>query len=98
MKQGLKGVAPPALLDQRKRGFAIPVHRWFRGRAGEMFEELVLGRSARCGEYFDAAAVRGIYDAHRTGRRDAGHQLWAILMFEQWLRYAATLPGVSVTL
>jgi len=96
MKQALHGRVPAALLEQRKRGFAVPVHRWFReGSPAGLFEEIVLGRGARSVEYLDRAETRRIFEAHRAGREDAGHRLWTLLMFEQWLRYAERLPGVT---
>jgi asparagine synthase (glutamine-hydrolysing) len=95
MKSALKDKVPAALLEQRKRGFSLPVHRWFRGDAAVAFEEVVLGADARSAAYLDGAELRALYDAHRAGRRDAGHHLWALMMFEQWLRYAARLPGVT---
>ncbi len=96
MKQALRGRVPAALLEQRKRGFAVPVHRWFReGSPAGLFEETVLGRESRSTVYFERAAMQRTFDAHRAGREDAGHRLWTLLMFEQWLRYAERLPGVT---
>ncbi len=94
MKRALKDKVPAALLEQRKRGFAVPVHRWFREGAGAAFEELVLGADAQSAAYLDQGEMRRTYEAHRAGRRDAGHHLWALTMFEQWLRYAAQVSGL----
>ncbi len=99
MKHMLRGRVPAALLEQRKRGFAVPVHRWFReGSPAGLFEEIVLGRDARSAVYFERAAAQRIFEAHRAGVEDAGHRLWTLLMFEQWLRYAERIPGVSLGL
>jgi asparagine synthase (glutamine-hydrolysing) len=96
MKRALRDKVPAELLQQRKRGFAVPVHRWFReGAAGRLFEERVLAADARSARFVELPPARALYDAHRSGREDVGHHLWALLMLEQWLRYAETIPGVS---
>jgi len=86
VKQAFRGVLPSELLVQRKRGFAIPIHRWFRADLQDYFIELVLGPEARCKPYLDPDAILGLFKAHTAGQEDNGHALWAILMFEHWLR------------
>jgi asparagine synthase (glutamine-hydrolysing) len=96
MKRVLQGRAPAHLLEQRKRGFAVPVNAWFRGGSpARLFEDIVLTPGARCAALLDVASVRRLFEAHRSGATDAGHRLWALLMFEQWMRYAERLPGVT---
>ncbi len=98
VKHALKGVVPAKLLEQRKRGFAIPVHAWLRGELAPLFEEAVLGAGARSAEWFEPAAMRSLFAAHRAGRENLGHHLWALLVFEQWLRWMETVPGMKVRL
>ncbi len=99
MKRALRDKVPAALLEQRKRGFSVPVHGWFRdGRAVELLEELALAPGARVASYVEPRAVRALLDAHQASRADYGHHLWAVLMLEQWLRYAERLPGVALKL
>ena len=98
VKRALRGMAPSKLLEQRKRGFAIPVHAWFRGELAPVFEETVLSQGARSADWFDRANTRAMLDAHRAGREDVGHHLWSLLIFEQWLRWVETVPGITPTL
>jgi asparagine synthase (glutamine-hydrolysing) len=88
VKHAVCDLLPPELLRQRKRGFAIPINRWFREELGDLFRETVFGESARCGEFIDLSFVYSLFASHESGRENYGHHLWAILMFEQWLRYA----------
>lgn len=88
-KHALRGLLPPELLRQRKRGFAIPIDRWFRESLGKHFEEAVLTPTARCGEILNVSALREILDRHRSGKEHYGHRLWAVLVLEHWLREQA---------
>jgi hypothetical protein len=63
----------------------------------EHFEETVLGQGARAGRFLKRQDVRALLDAHVERREDYGHHLWAILMFEHWLRYIDTVPGMTVS-
>jgi len=85
-KRALRRLLPPELLRQRKQGFAIPIQRWFRNELRSHFEETVLGSSARNRAYLTPETVQSLFRRHVTGQEDAGHQLWAILLFEHWLR------------
>lgn len=87
VKHALRDRVPPDLLRQRKRGFAIPVHRWFRAELRDHFRDRVLVDDARLRVYLDAGVVNRIFEAHVAGREQYGHHLWALLMFEHWLRY-----------
>ena len=88
VKHAVRGLLPPELLAQRKQGFAIPVQRWFREDLRPHFEEIVLAGDARCTEHLDTGPIRSLLERHVGGKEDYGHHLWALLMFEHWLRYA----------
>lgn len=98
VKKAIGPIMPPELMKQRKQGFAIPVHRWFRHELRDHFLNAVLSHEARNGALLNRRAIRAIYDAHIQQEDNYGHQLWAILMFEHWMRYAESLPGVSLSM
>jgi len=95
-KRAMGPLLPRELLAQRKRGFSIPIQRWFRKELRSHFQELVLGDDARCRNYLNRDTIRTLFDAHDAGKEHYGHHLWAILMFEHWLRYVESVPGVRV--
>ncbi len=86
MKQAVSALLPPELLRQRKQGFSIPLQRWFREDLGKHFEEVVLAPDARSQAYMNPGAARAFLDKHRSFRENYGHHLWALLVFETWLR------------
>ena len=98
VKKALGGIMPPELTRQRKQGFAIPIHRWFRQELRSHFLDTVLSHESRNSALLNRRAIRAIYDAHIQEEDNYGHHLWAILMFEHWLRYAESLPGVSISM
>lgn len=97
VKKAVGPIMPPELMKQRKQGFAIPIQRWFRDDLREHFVQAVLSHESRNSALLNRRCIRAVYDEHIQQYDDRGHQLWAILMFEHWLRYAEALPGVSLS-
>jgi len=87
LRRALRGWIPDQILDAPKRGFAIPTaSEWFRTDLRELLRDTVgTGVAARRG-YFRPSYVNEIVDLHLSGRADHGPQLWALMMFELWLR------------
>jgi asparagine synthase (glutamine-hydrolysing) len=78
--------APRALFERPKAGFAIPVGDWLKGPLRPWAEELL--EPCRMGQegYFDPVIVARRWSEHLAGRRDSTAALWAVLMFQAWLR------------
>ena len=81
---------------QRKRGFALPIQRWFRDELRDPFRETVLEKDSLTNEYLDRETVQRVFDEHRSDRAEHGHHLWSLLMFEHWLRYVSKRIEVSI--
>ena len=97
VKHALRGLVPEELLKQRKRGFAVPIHRWFRGPLREHYRETVLSGDALNQDFLDSDLTGRIFEDHVDRREDYGHHLWTVLMFEHWLRYMDGHPNVNVS-
>jgi asparagine synthase (glutamine-hydrolysing) len=78
--------APRELFERPKTGFGIPVGEWLKGPLRPWAEEL-LDRGRMRGEgWFDPETVHRRWADHLSGRRDSTPALWAVLMFQAWLR------------
>jgi asparagine synthase (glutamine-hydrolysing) len=83
-KKAMAGILPAEVIHREKRGFGVPLDRWFRGELRELVEETLLSRRAIEGGYFQPTAVRRLIDEHVSGHARWHHQLWALLMLELW--------------
>jgi len=86
LKQAVAPWLPPEILAKPKWGFAVPIGGWFRGELKELLCDHLLGDRFSSRGYFQPAEVRRLVEAHLEGRRDLGHHLWILLMFELWQR------------
>jgi len=84
---------PADLVDGPKRGFAIPIGRWWRedfGGLGTLLQD-ALGRSTPFGSLpIDETAARRMLAAHLEGRADHGQRLFALLSLAIWSSRTAT--------
>lgn len=87
LKHLMRDRLPAAALAQRKRGFSLPVHRWMREDLEDLVRDTVLAADARCREYLNPDFVRSLQERHAAARENLGHHLWALLVFELWLRW-----------
>lgn len=86
LKQVLYRHVPAELVDRPKRGFAVPMQRWLRTELKDWAEEMLSEQRLHSEGFFDAEAVRTEWQLHLSGRKDRHYALWAVLMFQQWLK------------
>ena len=85
LKRAMRGIVPNEILDRPKRGFAIPLGRWFRGSLRGFVNDLLLSDTARRRGIFEPSYVEGLLKRHGKGR-DLDLQLWTLVSFELWCR------------
>jgi asparagine synthase (glutamine-hydrolysing) len=82
LRQALKRIIPPHVLNRRKLGFPVPIRHWLRD---EMYDwARVIIAESQTDEHLDRRAVMAMLDEHRQGDLDRSRQLWALLVFMLW--------------
>jgi asparagine synthase (glutamine-hydrolysing) len=84
-KHACASTLPAPLLQQRKRGFALPIDRWFRAELGAALHERMEAAQPLLGEVVDIAVARRLLAEHQRGHENHGHRLWALLVLDTWL-------------
>ena len=85
LKRAMTGLLPESVLEKPKRGFAIPLGRWFRGPLRDLPRDLLLSERSRRRGIFDTAAIERLL-ADPTRGRDLDLPVWTLLSFELWCR------------
>lgn len=86
LREAMRGVLPPEILDRPKMGFPVPFGRWARAAYGPYVRELLLGDRTLGRGLFEPGYVRRLVDEHELGRADHAERLWSLLNLELWQR------------
>lgn len=86
LRRAVADLLPAEILDRPKRGFGVPLDRWFRDELGDHVRSMLGSPSSRVRAQLEGDAVDDILDEHASGRRDHGHALWTLLTLEVFFR------------
>ncbi len=86
LKKTMQPYLPQDILYRPKMGFAVPLARWFRGPLRQRVQDAVLGERLQATGWFNPDYLQHLVGAHQSGRCDYSAPLWALLMFESFLR------------
>ncbi len=84
LKQLLKSKLPAAPIDNRKRGFSVPLGQWMRQQLREHFEEVLLNAHAQAKLGIQRTAVETMWCDHLRGVRDYKWPLFTLYALLQW--------------
>ena len=85
LKLAMRGILPDEIIDRPKRGFAVPLGRWFRGELTGFVRDLLLSQKTRQRGIFNPVYIEQLLEQHMRGR-PLELQVWTLLSFEQWCR------------
>jgi asparagine synthase (glutamine-hydrolysing) len=86
LRQILYNYVPRELIERPKAGFAVPVGQWIRGPLRDWAEELLNEQELHKQGYLNPTPIRQRWAEHLSGRKEHTQSLWAVLMFQAWLK------------
>ncbi|HEX5540464.1 MAG TPA: asparagine synthase (glutamine-hydrolyzing) [Micromonospora sp.] len=96
MRQALREVVPPAIVDRRKLGFPTPTRVWLRNEMYEWARDILANSGA--GELLDLSYALRLLEEHKRQEADHSRKVWTVLIFCIWhaIFVARTLdPGIQ---
>lgn len=86
LRAAVGDLLPPEIMKRRKRGFGVPLDRWFRTDLSEYVASSLGSGSARVRSYLKPDPVDELLAEHGSGQRNHGYALWTLLTLELFLR------------
>lgn len=78
---------PRELVQRPKRGFSVPIKKWFREELKDWTAGLLLDGAATVPRYFRRDTVKAVLDAHASGRQNHTRKIFILVVFELWHRH-----------
>lgn len=75
---------PKELIERPKKGFGIPVGEWLRGPLRDWTESLIDPRVLESQGFLNPKLIHSKWREHLEGKKDWGHYMWDVLMFQAW--------------
>ena len=86
LRRAVTDLVPPQVLQKPKKGFSLPIGRWFRGELRHRVDALCEA-NGRIHEYVDPNAVRRLAAEHLSGRRDHSGLIWRLIVLDLWFGF-----------
>jgi len=86
LREAMRRMLPPAILERPKVGFRVPVNEWFRGSMRGYLTEHLTGPHSRTRDYYHPQTLKLYLDEHMSGRQNHEKLLWCLLNLEIWHR------------
>ncbi len=84
LKRAMRRALPESILNRPKKGFGVPLGKWFRGELREELRSVLSEERIRQGGLFRPDYVARLVEDHVSGRRDWRKPLWTLFVFEKW--------------
>jgi asparagine synthase (glutamine-hydrolysing) len=85
-REVIKPWVPDAVLDRPKRGFGVPLRRWFHEQMIGWARDILADPRSRQRGWTRPAEVAALLRQHETGARDHAKRIWALVCLELWAR------------
>jgi asparagine synthase (glutamine-hydrolysing) len=77
---------PAQYIDRPKMGFSVPLAKWLRGPLYDWASSLLDRKALIAGGFEKPAYVMDLWNRCRSGYRGGYNALWAVLMWQCWMR------------
>lgn len=84
LKKMLRKKLPSAILNRKKKGFGIPVAKWFKKELKPLLLDVFSASKIKAEGIFNPVEISRLLEEHWRGRADHRKKLYTLLNFELW--------------
>jgi asparagine synthase (glutamine-hydrolysing) len=89
LKNAVEGITPDEIIYCRKRGFGVPINKWFHGDLGDILRMAIGCSGTGSRELIELDDADALPEEHQRGVADNGFKLWVllnlVLWFDRWI-------------
>jgi asparagine synthase (glutamine-hydrolysing) len=87
LRRAMRHHLPPDILGRSKKGFNMPVAKWFTSDLRPLVEDMLSRDRLQREGFFNADYVQKLLSEHMNGQADHRKLLWTLLVFELWYEH-----------
>ena len=86
LKKLARKYLPDEIVDRPKKGFGIPIAKWFCGPLKKEINEIITDPNSFINTYFNQKFTSRLLDDHLTQKSDNRKLLWTLFVLENWIK------------
>jgi asparagine synthase (glutamine-hydrolysing) len=86
LRAAVADLIPREVLERPKRGFGVPLDRWFRHDLAPYVRSMLCGPESHVRRHLAGPGIDALVAAHQAGAGDHGDAIWSLLTLEIFLR------------
>ncbi len=86
LKKIMKNRLPDAIVNGKKKGFSVPLSKWFKQDFSVLIEKYLSEEVVSKRGYFNYDTIAMLSKEHKSGKQDNSKFLWTLICFEIWHR------------
>jgi asparagine synthase (glutamine-hydrolysing) len=86
LRDAVADLLPDEILKRPKRGFGVPLDRWFREDLASYVRSMLCSRDSRVRNHVAGSAVDALINSHQGQAGNHGDAIWTLLTLEIFLR------------
>ena len=84
LKQLAKKYLPKKVVNRSKKGFGIPIAKWFCGSLKKPLEEIIRDPNSYVNTIFEKSYTNYLMENHLQKKQNNGKMLWTLFTLENW--------------
>lgn len=84
LKKSIEKYLPRGIVYRKKRGFPVPIAKWFRENLYEKTRDILLDPRSLARGYFRLGYIEKVLQKHRNGQEDLSRRIFSLLALELW--------------
>lgn len=97
LREVLRERVPDEIVDRPKQGFGIPIGSWLKGPLRGWAESLLDERRLRQEGYLSPGPIRRKWAEHLAGTHDRQSEIWAAVVFQEWVASTRAAPVAALS-
>jgi asparagine synthase (glutamine-hydrolysing) len=86
LKKLMEGKLPAHIIHRKKKGFGMPIGRWFQNELKDFCNDALSEETIKRGGLLNYEYVERLKNEHFSGEKDHRKKLWNLVVFELWRR------------
>lgn len=84
LKKIMEKTLPHEIIYRKKKGFPVPVAKWFRENLYHQVRDVLLDSKSLTRNYFQESYIDNALKRHRQGKEDLSRRLFSLVALEMW--------------